>query len=310
MKKTLKISGIVLGSLIGIVLLAIGVLNLAKFAIYADYYSIETSLCKNPGLGDGFVCQGICAYEAEDKIFVSGYMDDDSASRIYISDTKSNSYFVTLSSGGEIFDGHAGGIAVHEKTVYLGNGSRLYTFSVDELLGTEEGGCVDIGEGIKLSCKASFVFADDNYVYVGEFHDGGAYVTNHPYQTENGMHYAVMTRYTHDNLTSPDRVYSIRNKVQGVCVTDDGKIVLSTSYGISDSHYYVYNEDEAVDSGLTQDGAPVYFLTKCIKDIKGPAMAEGMDCRNGKIITLTESASNKYIFGKFFFANKIVELDI
>lgn len=39
-------------------------------------------------------------------------------------------------------------------------------------------------------------------------------------------------------------------------------------------------------------------------------MAEGLDFTNGKVITLTESASDKYIFGKFFFANQIVALDI
>ena len=39
-------------------------------------------------------------------------------------------------------------------------------------------------------------------------------------------------------------------------------------------------------------------------------MAEGIDVRDGKFITLTESASNKYVFGKFFFADKIVSLDI
>ena len=37
-------------------------------------------------------------------------------------------------------------------------------------------------------------------------------------------------------------------------------------------------------------------------------MAEGLDYLDGEVITLTESASNKYIFGKFFFANKIVSL--
>ena len=34
------------------------------------------------------------------------------------------------------------------------------------------------------------------------------------------------------------------------------------------------------------------------------------DYYNGKVITLTESSSNKYIFGKFFFANKIIALEI
>ena len=86
-------------------------------------------------------------------------------------------------------------------------------------------------------------------------------------------------------------------------------MILSTSYGLKDSHYYVYNEADAIDSGKTLDGAPVYYLNGCIRDVKGPAMAEGLDWYQGKVITLTESASNKYLFGKLFFANKIVALD-
>ena len=57
------------------------------------------------------------------------------------------------------------------------------------------------------------------------------------------------------------------------------------------------------------DGAPVYYLGDCIKEIPGPAMGEDLDWFNGKVITLSESASNKYMFGKLFFANDIVCLD-
>ena len=76
----------------------------------------------------------------------------------------------------------------------------------------------------------------------------------------------------------------------------------------------VYNRnclivDDIIDSGKTLDGAPVFFLEQCKKELRGPAMAEGMDYFRGQLITLTESASNKYIFGKLFFADDIVCLD-
>jgi hypothetical protein len=64
------------------------------------------------------------------------------------------------------------------------------------------------------------------------------------------------------------------------------------------------------DSGKTLDGAPVYYLDKLMKEIHGPAMGEDLDYYDGKIITLTESASDKYIFGKLFGATKIVSLKI
>jgi len=300
---------IILAALLLLVLLVWGGLNIAKFVLYSDYYSIESDVCKNPGLSDGFVCQGICISEENERILVSGYMADHTASRIYITDLDSKSYYVSIESEGKAFTGHAGGIATVGDKVYVASEEKVYTMSLSEILAAGNGDVVDMGEGISVNNAASFIYADENYVYVGEFHDGGAYVTDHPYETPDGKYYAIVTRYTHDDLTSPDKIYSIRNKVQGICFTPDGKVVLSTSYGLSDSVYYVYDESEAIDSGLTFDGAPVFYLNGCKREVKGPAMAEGLDYYNGEVITLTECASDKYVFGKFFFADKIVSLD-
>ena len=309
MKKLGKIMLIILSVLVSIVVLAWGGLNIAKLFIYSDYYSAKDNVCKNPGLSDGFVCQGICELDGKGKILVSGYMKDKDASRIYVTDTDNNSYYVSLSKDGKSFTGHAGGIATHGDKIYVASGKAVHILSVDDVLNAECGDVLSFNESIPVNNSASFIYADDSYVYVGEFHDGGAYVTDHKYETAEGTHHAIVSRYSHDDLTTPDRIYSIRNKVQGICFTPDGKVVMSTSYGLTDSVYYVYSESDAVDSGETLDGAPVYYLDKCLSEIKGPAMAEGLDYYDGKIITLTESASDKYIFGKFFFANKIVALD-
>lgn len=295
---------------VALVILLWAGLNIAKYALYSDYYSMKSNVCANPGLNDGFVCQGIGVDEANGRILVSGYMKDRSASRIYITDYDGDSHYVSLSANGEAFNGHVGGVAVCGDRVYLANGGKIYLLSAAELLSLQNGDVMNVGEGIPVNNAASFIFADDAFVYVGEFHDGGAYVTDHPYKTPDGMHYAIVSRYAHDDLTAPDKIYSIRNKVQGMCLTSDGRIVLSTSYGLTDSVYYVYNETEAMDTGATLDGAPVYCLTECIQEFKGPAMAEGLDFSDGKVITLFESASDKYIFGKFFFANKIVALEL
>ena len=308
-KRIGKIALIALSAIVGLVVLTLAVLNVAKFAIYSEYYGIKENLCKNPGLGDGFVCQGICIDESTGHVLVSGYMQDGSASRIYVTTLENDVYYVTLTQSGKDFDGHVGGISLNADTVYLANDNRLHTFSLKSVLNAQKGDKIDVGEGVEVNNEASFCYADENYVYVGEFHDGGKYVTDHPYQTPEGMHYAIVSRYTHGNLTQPDKIYSIRDKVQGICFTPDGEIILSTSYGLSDSHYYVYRESDAIASGEMLDGAEVYYLNNCQRDVKGPAMSEGLDWYDGKVITLTESASNKYIFGKFFFANKIVALN-
>ena len=49
-------------------------------------------------------------------------------------------------------------------------------------------------------------------------------------------------------LTVPDNVFSIPGMVQGTCITDDGRIVLSVSYGIAPSHLLAYNVNLAARS--------------------------------------------------------------
>ena len=162
MKIILKLLGVVLAS----VLLIWGGMNTAKFAIYTDYYSMETRIATNPGYNDGFVCQGLCVSEENGIILVSGYMEDDSNSRIYIIDTESDqSYFIRLERNGQKYVGHAGGIATSGDTVYIANGARLYVFALSELLSATEGGIFDIGNGVPVNNSASYVFCDEKYIF-------------------------------------------------------------------------------------------------------------------------------------------------
>lgn len=312
--KLLKILGKILAwtvaAVLALVILVVGGLNIAKFAIYHDYYAAESALCKNPGLNDGFVCQGIAAVDGQDRILVSGYMKDKSASRIYVTTTDSESYYVTLHCDGKTYTGHAGGIAVSGEIAYIANGSKIYAFSLEDVLNAKNGDSVNIGSGTKINNKASFLYTDDTYLYVGSFVDRGTSpVEEHVFETAEGTHSAICSVYPIGDLSAPVRIYSIRDCVQGICFTPDGKIVLSTSYGLSSSGYFIYDIAAATESGNTLDGVPVYFLDNTIGEVRGPAMAEGLDYYNGKIITLTESASNKYLFGKLFFAYDIAALD-
>lgn len=317
LKRLTKTFIIILICLVALFVLAFGGLNLLKFEIYKDYYNIKQNVCTNPGLSDGFICQGICAYEGEtddvldDRILVSGYMKNGSASRIYVTDVENNAYYITLKDTvGNEFNGHAGGIAVNGSIAYVADGGYILQVDLNDILNAENGDMLLIQKQTEVNNAASFIYANDDYLYVGEFHNGKQYITNHPFETPDGTNHAIVSRYSYSDLEHPNAIYFIPNKVQGFCVSPKGDIALSTSYGLASSYYYVYTNDDIIDSNLTIDGAPVYFLTNCKKAIKGPAMAEGLDYYNERVITLTESASNKYIFGKFFFANKIVSLDL
>ena len=86
---------VISGIINAVILLALFIFfggNLGKFIIYNEYYNMESNVCINPGLGDGFVPQDVAAYEAGGKLFVCGYMDDKSNSRVYVVDVQSNAY--------------------------------------------------------------------------------------------------------------------------------------------------------------------------------------------------------------------------
>ena len=254
MEYLLKGLVILIVAILCLALLLVGGLNIAKFPIYSEYYSMEETLCTNPGLDDGFVWQGICVSEENGVILVSGYMADKSHSRIYVTDYESNSYLVELTrNGGEKYTGHAGGIALTGDTVYISNGSKLYVFSLTDVLNAKNGEKVDIGEGVKVSSAASFVYADEEYVYVGEFNNPAEEQKEHIY----GENHSIIEKYSHDDLENPVKIYSIGDYAQGVCFTPDGKVILSTSYGLTSTVYYVYNEADATDTGEMLDGAPV-----------------------------------------------------
>ena len=131
----------VLVVILALFLLVWGGLNLAKFVIYGEYYSIESKLCGNPGLNDGFVCQGISALEDEggDLIIVSGYMADHSASRLYVTDLKDNSYYVSVNKGGKAFTGHMGGVANHAGKIYIASEDAIHVIPTIDVINAKNG---------------------------------------------------------------------------------------------------------------------------------------------------------------------------
>ena len=71
-KKAGKIALWCLGVLAALAVLVWGGLNLAKFIIYSDYYSLKTDICTNPGLSAcSFSCSkcNCCLHESQAPAF-------------------------------------------------------------------------------------------------------------------------------------------------------------------------------------------------------------------------------------------------
>jgi hypothetical protein len=96
--------------------------------------------------------------------------------------------------------------------------------------------------------------------------------------------------------------------MQGLCITDDGDIAVSTSWVTSSSYIHIYDGAKVKETGDTDayqvmDGVsvPLFYLDSdsMIDTVKAPPMSEEIVCIGERLFIFNESACNKYVFGKF-----------
>ena len=223
-----------------------------------------------------------------------------------------------MKKDGSDFKGHAGGIAVYGKYVYIAGGDDrcLYVYSCDEILNSNDGGSVECkgrfstktsdNDYVDVSCVTVF----NNRIIIGEFYRDVNYPTlpSHKLTTKSGDHnqaLAVAFELSEEAefgiASVPVAAYSMPDQVQGMYFTDE-KIYLSTSYGINFSHIYEYDTSRVAQSEITVLGTEValYELdsSSLSYDYKIAPMSEEIEIVDGKLYVMCESASNKYKFGK------------
>ena len=114
---------------------------------------------------------------------------------------------------------------------------------------------------------------------------------------------------------TPTEIYSTTGKVQGMTMLPDGNMMLSTSWGLTASYLYEYDVKNASRGTFELNGksVPIVYLDSesLVSRVKAPPMAEEIVYFDGKVIIMTESASQKYIFGNLTSGRKIrsYELD-
>lgn len=266
-----------------------------------------------PGLEEGFIPQGVANYG--EAMYVSGYMDDGSPSRIYVLDDTGVAGYVTIElEGGKMYTGHAGGIATNGSKFWVVSGGKVYVLDRNDITEQcEQNGSVTPTSTWDPHCRASFCFYDGVYFYVGEFYRSGNYETDesHHFTTPAGdenraliLRYSSNTNYSETFPADPSRAYSITGEVQGMAMNGDGnRIVLSQSYALKNSHMLVYNFSS---SGTKYDTNKLkingnyvprlYYLdsSNLVADYEIPSMSEGMCAHDDTFYVIFESASKKY----------------
>ena len=327
-KRILKILGIAVGSLLGIVLIVALSAHLLTPLIFHSFFRGAETEYLTPGLYEGLVPQG-SAYVAEKDVYLHcGYVVDGQASRIYVIDAQNtdDSTFVELyTADGQPYTGHTGGITTAGDLVWLandgdGDDNCVWVFSLKDILEAENGGRITLTTKFKSETRAACCFADDEYLWVGEYNDGEKYVpdASHRFTVNGAEHYALVCAYPLDadspygiayeevdgkDVFTPALCLSVTDLVQGFIRIPQG-FALSTSYGLQPSRIFIYETEAAEgtpDNTLRINGTdvPVYYMddTSLITVISMPPMSEGIFVKDDRLYVLFESACQKYIFG-------------
>lgn len=327
MSKALKISLKIFISIVLVVLVLLFLVKIGERIVFGSFFINAKAEFGTPGISDGFMQQGFDYIEDEKIFLASGYMSKKGQpSRIYTVDENGRTaYTELLNENGKAYTAHCGGVCSYGKYVYIANGSDndagIDVFLLEDILNSKVTEAKMQGS---IACpKASFCYIFDGSLYAGNFHmDNSSYLSPDEYimttpAPANDINTAILKVYALDESfpfgvnPNPKEAYSIPSKVQGMCITDDGKIVLSTSWGLAKSHLYIYDMAKAKKNATTTDilgdEIPLYFLdsTSLERDIAAPPMAEELVYLNGRIYVMNESASAKYIFGKFTSGNYV-----
>lgn len=314
MKKVLKVSGIVVGIILLLAATFIGVWFLWPW--HSEFYDNAKAEFVIPGLENKFVPQAFTKVDGENKFIVGGYMSDSTASRFYVvnGETGNAEKYFTLSVDGKDYVGHACGVASYQNHLWTcsndGEGGTAYRFLLSDVEDAINGSVVEIKDSFKTNNGADNIMVSGNMLWVGEFYREGNYETDesHHKKTRSGeTNMAVAFGYELNSSnenglqdTIPDKAISTRGLVQGVAITDDGNIILSTSYSLPASKIYCYKNVLAEEKHSTimvnETNVDLWFLDgeSLVNEISAPAMTEEIVVYNGKLYILNESACKKY----------------
>ena len=230
---------------------------------------------------------------------------------------------------------HAGGLAVRGDYVYVTSNHKkksaddgtkasrtgMYVYSKTDIMKAEENalitslGHIDTFVSEDDYVGVSFITIDGNNLYLGEFYREQNYQTLdfHKFETPAGdfnHSLALCYEFSSDPSSvfglnpSPVAAFSMPDLVQGMAI-NNGKFYLSCSYGMPFSTINIYSAEKlaAVKGEITVLGKtlPLYYFDSAslVEAKKIAPMSEEIDFHDGLMYTMCESASNKYIFGKF-----------
>lgn len=319
MKKLLiKIPIIIFSILAGIFLLGVLVFNIFTKAPARSSLRNSKRAFVIPWSNKGYIAQGITYDATSDNFYLTGYMKDGSASPILVVNKSTHRFLTAVrmtKPDGSPYTGHAGGMTLLEDKIYIAGSSDgcFYVFDKAKVDQAPKNSSLAYSQILDLKTdsdkiKIAYCTTRDGLIFAGEFYRSPNYILNeqHKVQTQAGQQYALAVGFKPDASgtgAAAKVAYSIPNEIQGICFADDG-IYLTSSWGLGKSLVYKYSYSAVVQSGTKEvcgQKVPLFILTaeNATACYTLPPMAEEIEFVDGHFYITNESASNKYVFGKF-----------
>ena len=280
------------------------------------YLENSTPVCRIPEIGRGFIPQGLSYDPGSDSLLITGYYGLGGSSPIFVVDRESGQARKILmrTPDGARFAGHAGGLSLFGGTVCVAGStdSCMYGFSLAQLLDAADGSGLNAAARIGLRTasdriRVSFTAADGALLYGGEFHKDPIFRTHpsHAVGTAEGTLKAYLVGFLPDaeGVAEAKVVYAIPDNVQGACF-DGEYLYLSQTESLFSARILSYRLEALRPAGTKEvlgREVPLYVLTEgaAQKITPIPPMSEELLAVDGQMYLLYESASNRYLIGKF-----------
>lgn len=297
---------------------------------YTAYLDMAEKLFIIPGLKQVLTPQGIAICPSTGRTYISAYSVDDVPSVVIVTEKDTNELvaeYYLYNADGTPFTSHVGGVALTDTYMYLSDtvdadgNYRIAAIPLSELP-AEGAHNITVTETIVMAMSPSMLNYSNGYLWVGNFYyPKGKYELspNMPFTTvaSDGSEYGCyilgfdMSK-GHSRLLSddpyplPDVILTAPDRIQGITLTDTGKVILSQSYGrANDSALLIYTlnpgEEPDLELNLNDQLIPAFLLdgNRLAQSINAIPMSEGLaTTSDGNVLILYESGAIRYEDGK------------
>ncbi|TBL78944.1 hypothetical protein [Paenibacillus thalictri] len=288
------------------------------------------------GLQQGAVPQGLAYYAEKQWLVVSAYRSDGKPGILSIIDAKSDKLLKTLilyQGDNTPYKGHAGGLAISDKYVWLGGESTVWGIPLDSVIKSANDAKAVFQVKFRPDAKATFMSYSGGMLWAGDYYDvNDKFIDSHrKINRDNITSHAWAAGYKLDPQTGlprieagrqndnivPDQILSLPDKIQGFAI-HNGQIALSQSAGrTNDSTLLTYKDER---SGAPHQNVrygdkevPLWFLDSAnqLNRVTMPPLSEGLAVVKDNLAVVFESGamqyrvSAKFVMDQIYYINPI-----